>query len=305
MFGIIATGRLLRGLKLTVALIVMTVCLAAPTTARAQTDFALSNATAVLNGQQYSITGLFSVFEAGNASEEFFAQFQLTGSGPLARTYDCAGGFPLPGTCASPLGISDGLADAGGLQIGFSGSAITSVGFAGLPASFTDNAPTGVIVRVGGGIEYSFSEDAATVINGTPYSITGDFGYDPLTGYELGADINLNGAGPAPPGGMYFFDAEPADALNIFTATTAGAAFLDFEFANNLSDVADPLQELFGSAIGLPAAATGFVCPGSCPIATPEPGSRALLGTALGLFLLGFRVVRRAGKPPPDRPEGA
>ncbi|HXO90224.1 MAG TPA: hypothetical protein VN849_05475, partial [Stellaceae bacterium] len=70
-----------------------------------------------------------------------------------------------------------------------------------------------------------------------------------------------------------------------------------FSFAHPLSTTADPLVRVNEFL------ATGEAVPISGgPL--PEPSSFALLGGALGLFLLSLRAIRRAGQPRPDQPEG-
>lgn len=306
MFGIDATApadflrvlrsRFLRGLKLTLA-VLATAWLAAPTTARAYpTDYVLSNASAVLAGTPYSMTGLFSV----EGDFEYFAQFQLTGPGPLAGSYSCGGstGGACPG---GPLQLSGpDLVDAGDLQIRYA-SNLLSVEIDG----FTDTAATGVVVPTGGPTRYSFY-NASTVLNGDLESITGNFGFDPLTLLQYGAQLVLTG--PAPYAGDYFFDLEPEGANYIYAGKGA-SAFLKIIFANNLSSSdADPLASLVyedhgnggGSTV---AAATGFVVPDGVPVPAPEPTSLALLSAAIGLFLLSPRAIRRAGQPRPGEPD--
>jgi hypothetical protein len=57
-------SQLLRGFRF--ALVVITAAwLAAPTTARAQTDYVLSNASAVLNGMSVSISRVFATGNGG------------------------------------------------------------------------------------------------------------------------------------------------------------------------------------------------------------------------------------------------
>jgi hypothetical protein len=297
MFGIDATApagfprllrsRFLRGLKLTLT-VVAVAWLAAPSTAFAYpTDYVVSNASAVLAGTPYSITGLFSV--EGNF--EYFAQFQITGPGPLASSYSCGGstGGACPG---GPLQLSGpGLVDAAGLQIRY-GSNPFSVKIDGL----TDTAATGVVVpATGGPTRYSFY-NASTVLNGDVETITGTFGFDPLTLLQYGAQIFLTG--PAPYAGNYFFDLEP-EGPNYIYAGKGASAFLKFIFANNLSSAdADPLASLVyedhgngGGSTG--ATAIGLVVPDGVPVPAPEPTSLALLSAAIGLFLLSPRGYRR------------
>lgn len=134
-------------------------------------------------------------------------------------------------------------------------------------------------------------------MNGDVESITGTFGFDPLTLLQYGAQISLTG--PAPYAGNYYFDLEPEGANYIYAGKGA-SAFLKIILANNLSSAdADPLASLVyedhGNGGGSTSAtATGFVVPDGVPVPAPEPTSLALLSAAIGLFLLSRDHRRRA-----------
>jgi hypothetical protein len=166
--------------------------------------------------------------------------------------------------------------------------ALTSVEING----FTDNAPTGVATPNGLPLTYSFVK-AFTVLNGDLESITGDFGFDPLSDIQYAANINLTG--PAPYAGNYFFDIE-LEGPNFIYTDRGGGIFLKISFANDLSSCADPLA---GTTYQTPgpgfignAPASGLVVPAAGVCAVPEPTSIALLGAALGLLLLGLPIAR-------------
>jgi hypothetical protein len=198
-----STIQFLRGLGLTLA-VVVAAWLAVLTTARAQTDYVFSNASAVLNGTPVTITGLFTV----DPTSEWYAQIQITGPSPYAGVYSC---FVCNDTGAGPLSpISRGgdliMASEGlnTLQISFSNNSLASVGITGKGPPVTDAAPTGVIVPTGTPTDYVFS-NASAVLNGTLETISGGFGFDPLTSIEYGALVGFTGPASSSEG---FFDTE-------------------------------------------------------------------------------------------------
>jgi hypothetical protein len=131
-------------------------------------------------------------------------------------------------------------------------------------------------------LDYAF-HNASAVVEGTRETITGDFGFDPLTLIQYGADIQLTGGLYA---GEYIYDAE-LSGPNAITAE-GSSTFLHISFKNNLSSDEDPLANVLleGAGFGDPAP-TGYVCPVGCAAAAPEPASLAILGSALGLLFLG------------------
>jgi hypothetical protein len=289
------TIRLLRGLGLPLA-VAAAAWLAAPATSRAgiQTDYVLSNVTAVFDGTPVSISGSFIL-----GGGEWRAQIQVTGPSPYAGFYSCSAcesnGILYP---QFPTGAN--LA-AGGLQMSFNGlgsgtnPVVTSVKINGV----TGTDPTGVAVVTGRAIDYTFS-NASAVLNGKSESITGYFTFDPLTDIEYIAILSLNGLAG------YDFDAEQLGTSFIEVNGPLGVV-TQIVFANDLSFGTDPLAEVFWGAGAIDNAPTGVVCAegGACPTAAPEPTSLALLGAGLGLFLARHRGTRRVGQPRADQPEGA
>jgi hypothetical protein len=290
---------LLRGLRLTFAA-VATAWLATPTICHAEViDYRFSNATTVLNGVPETINGLVSFCCSG---EEPYAVIQLTGAAPYAGLY-YAGVASGCTSCVDSTGGSDTFLafGPGTLRIRFANDLsfgtdpLASVEINGV----TDAAPTGVAVAVATPIHYVF-ENASTVLRGTPESITGGFTFDPLTLVEypipdgFSPPISFTGAPES-----CFFDTELMPPGNHIAAECPESIIgTTFQFAHLLSSTADPL--VFVS--GYPA--TGEAVPISGGL-LPEPPSFALLGGALGLFLLSLRAIRRAGQPRPNQPEGA
>jgi len=296
---------LLRGLRLTFA-VAATAWLATPTICHAEViDYRFSNATTVLNGVPETISGLVSFCCSGT---EPYAVIQLTGAAPYAGLYYAGVASPLcSASCSDSTGGSDTflafgfgtrfgtlrIRFANDLSLGTDPLASVEIG------SVADVAPTGVAVAVATPIHYVFS-NASTVLNGTPESITGGFTYDPLTLVEypipdgFSPPISFTGAP-----GSCFFDTERTSSN--FIEASCPPSFVPltvFQFAHPLSSTVDPLVLVSGFP------ATGEAVPISGgPL--PEPPSFALLGGALGLFLLCFRAIRRAGQPRPDQPEGA
>ena len=265
-----------RGVRFT--MVAAIVWLAASTISRAERiDYVFSNASAVLNGTPESITGLFTVDPTPQAVE-WYAKILLKGAAPYAGLYSFTA-FPLP------LGEFD-FVFAGGLGIRFA----NNLSFAADPLASVeingviDAAPSGSAVAVATPIDYVFS-NASAVLNGTPESITGFFEFDPLTLIEYSALINLTGSPPY--AGLYISDANFT--LSDFIAAAEGpAGDLFINFSNNLSSTADPLATVrtTGPFADDPTPTGEAVPTRGGPIATPEPTSLAILGTAIGLFLL-------------------
>ena len=252
--------------------------LAAPATAGAlpQTDYVLSNVSADFGGTRESISGIFTV----GAGDEWYAQFN--GSTCSA----C-----LIGGVVHAIPITGNTIVTDRFQITFTNdfSSVVSIKST-VGAGVTGTDLTGGAVAAGFPLEYTFA-DASTVLNGTPETITGHFGFDPLTLIQYGADIQLTGGGPY--AGSYAYDAEPS--AGDFIEAEGPGRFLGISFMNNLSSADDPLASV--GILGGPAdnAPTGLVCPGAGPCVVPEPSGLAILGAALGLFLLGPWAALRTG----------
>ena len=270
----------LLGLELTLA-ISAAAWLGAPTTARAlpQTDYVLSNVSAVFGGTRESISGVFTV----GVGDEWYAQFNGSSCSLCFTGGNIVHAIPINGNTI----VTDGW------QITFSSdfSSVTSIKST-VGAGITGTDVTGGAVATASPMEYTFA-DASTVLNGTPETIAGHFGYDPLTLIQYGADIQLTGGGPY--AGTYSFDAELLGGGD-FIEAEGGGKFLHISFENKLSLADDPLA--YVSGVGTDPAPTGFVCPGAgpCAIAAPEPASFAILGSALGLLFFGPWATRRAAR---------
>jgi hypothetical protein len=131
-------------------------------------------------------------------------------------------------------------------------------------------------------------------------SISGYFTFDPLTDIEYIAQIQFTG--PAPYGGLYGYETERIGKAAVELGGLVANTFL---LANDLPDSgADPLVSVYFDGAFDPDP-TGFVCAASCTATVPEPTSLAILGTALGLFLVSSRAIRRVGQRHPDKTDGA
>jgi hypothetical protein len=322
MFGIEAItptdfrSRFRRGLTLT--LVAVAAWLAAPTASRASvTDYAFSNAGAVLNGTPVSISGLFSVSEneVPGFTVQFFSSIQVTGPAPYAGLYTCSG-TSSPGTSPAVCSLTPILAPdeivGVGFQIRFADNLssdadpLASVEINGV----TDTAPTGAAVPIATPIDYEVN--GSTVLNGAHETISGDFEYDPLTLIQYrGGEISVTG--PAPYAGQYQCD----DTFPTNGRTIVECVVIDFPptfvFANDLGLAADPLASVEINGV-TDTAPTGEAVPGGggpiptlipTPIPTPEPTSLAILGVALGLFIVSPWAIRRAAQSHADQPEGA
>jgi hypothetical protein len=304
MFGIAATTagcrrQLRRGLQLTLAVGAIA-WLAAAIPARAQTDYTLSNVSAVFDGTPLSLSGSFTV----QFGLEWLAKIQVTGSvlfgPPITGEYSYGYSGSFINSPLSPASLTGGDLVVGGLHISFvnlfsANPVVTSITINGV----TGDDPTGGAVQTGQAIYYNFSSDASAVLGGERESIKGYFGFDPLTDVEYGAEIDI--AGPLHQHGG-FLDAEPESRSGNVIELDFGRQDLGrITFANKLSSGDDPLalvdltQSLGFSPDPDP---TGFACPGfvgfgSCFVAAPEPSSLAVLGAALGLFLLSPLAIRR------------
>jgi hypothetical protein len=301
MFGIAATTagcrrQLRRHLQLTLAVGAIA-WLAAADPARAQTDYRLSNVSAIFDGTPLSLSGSFTV----QPGLEWLAKIQVTGSvlfgPPITGEYSYGYSGSFINSPLSPASLSGGDLVARGLQIGFSNlfsanPVVTSIIIDGIAG---DN-PTGVAVQTGQAIYYNFSSDASTVLGGERYSITGNFGFDSLTDVEYGANVAFTG--PAHTYGG-FFDAEAESSSGNVIELDFGRQDLGrITFSNRLSSSDDSLALVdLTQSLGFPPDPdpTGYACAGfgSCFVAVPEPSSLAVLGAALGLFLLCPLATRR------------
>jgi hypothetical protein len=289
---------LLRGLRLTLAT-AATAWLSAPTVSHAGfiVDYVFSNASAVLDGAPVSITGFVSMVPSLQA--ELRADIQITGPTPYAGLYQNKDYLDLPQL--DYLGEPN-LVKAGNLQIRFannlssSSDPLVSVEIVTGSGAVVASDPTGAAVVTGGSIGYVFS-NASAVLNGVPQSYSGGFEFDPLTHVEWDAQIQVTG--PAPNAGLCFLDTEQAVADAVFAICPwfgqIGQPSTVFHFANDLSSsAADRLKDI-RSGIYFDFAPTGFALPPGVAAPVPEPTSLALLGVALGLFLLSPWTIRGAG----------
>jgi hypothetical protein len=285
-----------RGLKLASA-IAGAAWLAAPTISHAEIiDYVFSNASAVFNSIPETITGFAAVDPI--VQSEYYAKIQLTGPAPYAGLY----GF-MSTNGSIPLGASN-------LIVGF-GASTLSIHFANDLSSgsdllarvtidsVTNTAPTGQAVAVAAAITYDLSNVSTTVFNGTPEPITGFFIFDPLVPFIQYSGVFSTPLGPCNN------DEGPSFPREVIAICSD--SILRLFFANDLSFAADPLARVeldTSSGVFIDTAPTGEAVPvAGGPI--PEPTTLALLGAALGLFLLGPRPIRRAGRPHPNQPEGA
>ena len=270
-------SRLLSGRELTLA-ISATAWLAAPTGARAfgvpGTDYVLSNVSADFGGTRESISGIFTI--TANAGLEWYAKF----NGALC-------GACLNGNIVHAIGITGNTIVTDAYQITFSSDFSSVIGIRSWTGDIGTDV-TGGAVTVDSPLVYTFA-DASAVFGGTTETITGHFGFDPLTLVEYGANIDFTGGGPY--AGNYFYDAELLGRGNFIRVEGPGG-FLNIDFANNLSS-GDDLLALVDGATSAP---TGFVCPGVGPCAVPEPSGLAILGSALGLLFLGPWATRRVAR---------
>jgi hypothetical protein len=277
----------------------------APTAARAQIDYSLSNTSAVFNGTTVLLSGSFTVQTPSVG--EWLADIQVTPlppfGGPIMMgeySWGESGGLiysplsPISPSAAGSLvayrsGSGNGSATgAGSLQISFDNLFCTNPVVTGIMIDgIVGDNPTGGAVQTGRAIYYNFSSDASAVFSGERESISGDFGFDPITDVEYGANISLSGPMHSQFGSL---DAEPESSSgNVIELEFSVFDTGHITFANKLSSAPDPLSKVdLGpfSPFAPDTSPTGFACTGPCPVAVPEPTSLAILCAALGLFLL-------------------
>ena len=287
---------LLRGLGFT--LVAVTGWLAAPAISHATPiDYILSDASVILGGIPETISGSFIV-DPGNQTE-YGANIQITGAAPFAGVYSVpSGGIPLP---------------SANQVVGFGNGAVLSMHFADnmstvnnplASVTITNNgnvvsgtAPTGAAVPIAEAITYTLANVTTTVFNGTPQPVTGFFIYDPLPQIQYSAIFST-------PVGTLFNDLAPGFPREVISG--AGPVIRLF-LENDLAFAADPVIEIdlqTSSNFTRDTSPTGAVVPiAGGPISAPEPTSLAILGAAIGLFLLLPWAVRRAGQSHTDEPE--
>jgi len=292
------------GLKLTSA-VVGAAWLAAPTISRADIidiiDYGFSDASAVFGGIPETITGIvsFEQFSPGVA-QEWFAEIRLTGPAPYAGLYSAGLNGEFTILTSSDTFIAASLKIRFANDLSLSPDPLASVEIGGV-TGITTTDTTGKAVAVATPIKYDLSNVSTTVFNGTPEPITGFFYFDPLApSIEYSAVFST-------PLGSCINDTGPAFPREIIAICSD--SILRLFFANDLSFAADPLtevdlQNISGPGGGIDTAPTGEAVPVAGGL-IPEPTTLALLGAALGLFLLSPRAIRRNGKPHPNQPEGA
>lgn len=139
-----------------------------------------------------------------------------------------------------------------------------------------------------GTINYVFSNDASTILNGDSYSISGGFTYNATTEDESLLSIVLTGSGPL--AGDYTevttFPASPGQTA-IAGFQSPDTIHVVIQFANNLGNgMDDPLTEVIYSPSGYTDTA-----PTGEALAAPEPSSGILLLT--GVAMMAFLSRRR------------
>ena len=218
---------------------------------------------------------------------EHYAKIQLTGPAPYAGFYTFPAnvqGQTIPGHVVTATG------PAGGLQISFANNLSSTNDLLAIVKinTVTDTAPTGGVGLTGTPIQYQIN--SSTVLNGIPETIGGNFTFDPFSLLEYGA-IFLTGGPPYANTYSIQLEISPsANSIQLPVLFATGAPKLTISFVNNLSFAADPIASVVLPP--LPFAIDNAPTGEAVPFATPEPTSLALLGAALGLFLLSPRASR-------------
>ncbi len=140
-------------------------------------------------------------------------------------------------------------------------------------------------------LNYVFTSNASVVLAGDTEAISGSFTFDTATITETNVTITLTG--PSPFSGTYTqgpaFDMGSNDEVLAGTSVYFSLPDMGIGFAADLNVRSDPLVAVsVESAIG--TGATSTMVTGAAVV--PEPATLALLGAALGLFLLGSRATR-------------
>jgi hypothetical protein len=168
-------------------------------------------------------------------------------------------------------------------------------------------------------ITYTLSGASATFSAPQPsatVALTGMFTYDPsgpdLKSVSITA-TETSGSGILTNTPETFSVAVGAFAPDRFTASVpTNNDVIVIAFNSNLGNVADSISFVAFTTpsggfcqSGGSTCATGTVAGSAVPTTAPEPNTMALLGGAIGLFLVALRAGRRAHQTCPDQPAGA
>ena len=142
-------------------------------------------------------------------------------------------------------------------------------------------------------LTWVFTPDAATVLGGDIELISGSFTFDSTTDTETGVAVTLTG--PAPMAGTYTEPLMEGFLGDTISAYAPGLE-LDITFLNPLTALnsPDPIGMVVWKVVPQTRVSTEFISSGSAgsaEIVTPDPGSIALLATAIAMT--GFVTPRR------------
>jgi PEP-CTERM motif len=121
--------------------------------------------------------------------------------------------------------------------------------------------------------------------NTTTNIVSGTFTFDPSLPKTLSADLVVTGN--SQPGTYTVVDTNGADFIDVDSVTGFGIRLVFVDPLGNAPDTV--LDVVYLQTVGAVDATQGV----AVPVATPEPTSLALLGGALGLFLLRSRAKLR------------